>query len=356
MIEYRQAPRNRLRNAMNVLYVTSDRPGAGKTVTAMALALALRRRGLTTAYFKPFCADPHDDADVAFAKEMSAGSDGGRVLEPVPLRVSAIGNATPAAVVERAQAALDPAKDCDVLVVEGASLTVGEHDLSDISHHLTRGLNAKVVVALGYQAGPSADGLRRISKTFGEDLLGVFVNRAIRHRLHEARQILTTPEAVEAKILGVVPEDRLMLSVSLNEVAKALEGRWVWGEEQGDNLVERYLIGANLMDSGDTYFNRVDNKAVIVRGDRPDLQLSALTGPVVGLINTGGHQPVEYLLHEVEQLDVPLMVTPHRTAAAVKALSDVLEEAHPYHPQKVSRFLDLLVQHCNVDAVLEKAL
>ena len=74
------------------------------------------------------------------------------------------------------------------------------------------------------------------------------------------------------------------------------------GEEQGDNLVERYLIGANLMDSGDTYFNRVDNKAVIVRGDRPDLQLSALTGPVVGLINTGGHQPVEYLLHEVEQL------------------------------------------------------
>ena len=193
------------------------------------------------------------------------------VLEPVPLRVSAIGNATPAAVVERAQAALDPAKDCDVLVVEGASLTVGDHDLADISHHLTRGLNAKVVVALGYQAGPSADGLRRITETFGDDLLGVFVNRAIRHRLHEARQMLTTPEAVEAKVLGVVPEDRLMLSVSLNEVAKALEGTWVWGEEQGDSLVERYLIGANLMDSGDTYFNRVDNKAVIVRGDRPDL-------------------------------------------------------------------------------------
>ena len=356
MIEYRQAPRNRLRNAMNVLYVTSNRPGAGKTVTAMALALALRRRGLTTAYFKPFCTDPHDDADVAFAKEMSAGSDGGMALEPVPLRVSAIGNATPAAVVERAQAALDPAKDCDVLVVEGASLTVGEHDLADISHHLTRGLNAKVVVALGYQAGPLADGLRRITETFGEDLLGVFVNRAIRHRLHEARQILTTPEAVEAKILGVVPEDRLMLSVSLNEVAKALEGTWVWGEEQGDSLVERYLIGANLMDSGDTYFNRVDNKAVIVRGDRPDIQLSALTGPVVGLINTGGHPPIEYLIHEVEQLDVPLMVTPHRTAAAVKALSGVLEEAHPYHPQKVSRFLDLLAQHCNIDAVLEKAL
>ncbi len=327
---------------MKVLYVASDRPGAGKTVTAMALVLALRNKGMKAGYFKPFCVDPHSDADVDFAAEM-----GVKALGPVDLRVAALAHPTPAVVVEQVEAGVATAQDCDVLVVEGASLAVEDQDLKDISYHVARGLNAKTLAVLDYESGGYEDELERMGEAFGEDLLGVFVNRAIRHRAHEVEGMLGS------QALGVVPEDRLMLSVSLNQVAAALEGSWVWGEEQGDSLVEQYLIGGNFMDSGDHYFNRMDNKAVIVRGDRPDIQLSALTGPVVGMINTGGHQPVEYLLHEVEQLDVPLMVTPHRTAEAVAALGGALEEANPYHPQKVSRFLELLREHCDIDAVLE---
>lgn len=349
MIEYRQVSRGIRRNSMKVIYVASDRPGAGKTVTALALVLALRNKGMKAGYFKPFCVDPHSDADVDFAEQMLKGRDGFRVPEPVGLRVGALAHPTPAVVVEQVEARVEEAEECDVLVVEGASLTVGDEDLADISHHVARGLNAKALAVLDYEAGEYADTLSRMGEAFGEDLLGVFVNRAIRHRAHEVE------ETLGSQVLGVVPEDRLMLSVSLNDVAAALEGSWVWGEEQGESLVERYLIGGNFMDSGDNYFNRVDNKAVIVRGDRPDIQLSALTGPVVGMINTGGHQPVEYLLHEVEQLDVPLMVTPHRTAEAVAALGGALGEANPYHPQKVSRFLELLRAHCGIDGVLERA-
>lgn len=334
---------------MNTIYVSSDKPGAGKTATALALVSVLRQKGMKAGYFKPFCVNPHSDADVDFAKSMSGDSQVG-ALDPVPLRVTEINHPTPAVVVEQAQAAVAAAKDLDALVVEGPSLSVGDEDLSDISHHLSCGLNAKVVAVLDYKTGPYTDEMSRITETFRDDLLGVFVNRVIRHRLREVGQMLG------AKALGVVPEDRLMLSVSLNQVAEALNGSWIWGEEQGESLVERYLIGGNFMDSGDNYFNRMDNKAVIVRGDRPDIQLSALTGPVTGMINTGGHKPVEYLLHEVEQLDVPLMVTPHRTAAAVEALGGALNDANPYHPRKVARFLQLLRTHCNIDAVLDEAL
>ena len=162
---------------MKVLYVASDRPGAGKTVTAMALVLALRNMGMQAGYFKPFCVDPHSDADVDFAKAM-----GGKVIEPVALRVSEISHPTPAVVVEQALAAMAETEDCDVLVVEGASLSVGDHDLSDISHHVARGLNAKTLGVLDYEAGGYAKELERMGEAFGEDLLGVFVNRAIRHR------------------------------------------------------------------------------------------------------------------------------------------------------------------------------
>lgn len=330
---------------MNAIYVTSDKAGAGKTVTALALVLAVQERGLKAGYFKPLCVDPHQDADVNFAIALSV-REGFSVVKPVDLRVCAMGGVSPAVVVEQAQAAIDAGEKCDVLVVDGASLTFGEEDLSEISHHVAKGLDAKALVALGYRAGEYGEELDRIEETFGDDLLGVFVNRAIRHRIQEVRR------GLGGRVLGVVPEDRLMLSVSLNQVAEALEGRWIWGKEQGGSLVEKYLIGGNFMDSGDHYFNRMDNKAVIVRGDRPDIQLSALTGTVVGMINTGGHEPVEYLLHEVEQLDVPLMVTPHRTAEAVEALGGALERAHPYHRGKVARFLELLRVHCGIDGVL----
>ena len=334
---------------MNAIYVTSDKAGVGKTVTAMALVLAAQKRGLKAGYFKPFCVDPHQDADVDFAIALSV-REGFSVFDPVDLRVSAVGGATPAVVVEQAQAAAAAGEECEVLVVDGASLTVGEEDLSEISYHVAKGLGAKALVALGYRAGGYKDALDRIDETFGDDLLGVFVNRVIRHRAREVHQ------GMKGRVMGVVPEDRRMLSVSLNQVAEALEGRWIWGKEQGENLVEKYLIGGNFMDSGDHYFNRMDNKAVIVRGDRPDIQLSALTGTVVGMINTGGHEPVEYLLHEVEQLDVPLMVTPHRTAEAVEALGGALEGAHPYHREKVARFLELLRVHCGIDEVLREVI
>ena len=347
VIEYGLLILKRIRIEMNLIYVTSDTPGAGKTVTAMALALNLQQRGLKVAYFKPLGADPDSDSDVNFAKAMGVG-----VVEPLSLGAGAVGEATPGAVVEQARDALAEAGEWDAIVVEGISLSTGDDNSTEISQGLARGLEAKVVAILDYRAGSYNDDLSRISEAFGESLVGVFVNRAIRHRTHEVREMLKAGGGVDVKVLGVIPEDRLMVSVSLNQVAEALEGSWVWGEEQGANLVERYLIGGNLMDSGDSYFNQVDSKAVIVRGDRPDIQLSALTGPVVGMINTGGHKPVEYLLHEVEQLDVPLMVTPHRTAEAVEALAGALEGAHPYHREKVSRFLELLRTHCGIDEML----
>lgn len=336
---------------MKVLYVASDRPGAGKTVTAMALVAALRQRGVKVGYFKPFCTDPHCDADVDFATGVAEGRSGFRVLKPVDLRLEALAHPTPAVVVERVEARMAEAAGRDVLVVEGASLSVGDEDLSDISYHVVQGLNARVLGIVGYEPGTYVEGFNRMLETFGESLAGVFVNRATRHRAHEVAKSI-----VDGKSLGVTPEDRLMVAASLNQIAEALEGRWVWGEEQGERLVEQYLIGGNLMDSGDSYFNRMDKKAVIVRGDRPDIQLSALTGPVVGLINTGGHEPVEYLLHEVEQLDVPLMVTPYRTAEAVEALGGALKAADPYHPEKIARFLQMLRDYCDIDAVLEGVL
>ena len=337
---------------MKLLYITSDRLGVGKTVTAMALLSAMLEKGRRVGYFKPVCRDPRSDEDVAFAREVAAQGDGGSVLNPLALRLEALAKATPAAVLEQTQAAV-AAANCDTLIIEGPSLSVGDADLSAFSFHLARGLGAKALLVVGCTPGLGAEELCGIAGTFEDELLGTVLNLATRHRVHEMEQMLYRQDATTAKPLGIVPEDRLMLSISLSQIAEHLEGRWVWGQDKGNNLVERFLIGGNLMDSGDTYFNRGQAKAVIVRGDRPDIQLAALNSPVEGLILTGGHQPVEYLYHEVEQLDVPLIVAPGKTAATVEALGSALDRTNPYHPRKVTRFRELLSSHCDLKEVME---
>ena len=51
-----------------------------------------------------------------------------------------------------------------------------------------------------------------------------------------------------------------------------------------------------------------ENKAVIVRGDRPDLQMAALNTSTACIVLTKGVEPIEYVRYEAEQEEVSLIV------------------------------------------------
>ena len=77
-------------------------------------------------------------------------------------------------------------------------------------------------------------------------------------------------------VLGEIPEDRALLTITIGEVAAAIQGEILNNAEKSPELVENIMLGAMSVDSGLEYFGRKGNKAVIVKNDRPDLQLAAL--------------------------------------------------------------------------------
>ena len=81
------------------------------------------------------------------------------------------------------------------------------------------------------------------------------------------------------KVIAAIPEDRRLLGMSVEQLAQHLGGKFLNWEEKKDNFVEHFLIGGMVLDWGVLYFQRFDNKAVIVRGDRPDIQMAALRTP-----------------------------------------------------------------------------
>ena len=103
------------------------------------------------------------------------------------------------------------------------------------------------------------------------------------------------------------------------------------------------------MDNGVAYFGLRDNKAVIVRGDRPDIQMAALQTPTTCMLLTGGIEPIEYVLNEAELEQVPAMLVESGTLDTMSSLSDATRDAPRFdHPAKAERFAELVAGHVDL--------
>ena len=92
------------------------------------------------------------------------------------------------------------------------------------------------------------------------------------------------------KAVGRTPESRAALAITVGELAEAIGGKIISHPEKSSELVENYMLGAMVVDSGLDYFNRKKNKAAIIRQERLDMQLAALETSTTCLVLSGGDQ------------------------------------------------------------------
>ena len=332
---------------VKVLYITSDRPGAGKTALAASVATFLGRLNKNVGYLKPFSENAAEDADTAFMYGQVLGSPDSEMVPVYPLETKFD------EVKERLTEAIKSLSgQKDVVLVEGPSLMASESDVGLSSLELAELFDAMVLVVVHNTPALDTGRIQELASSFGQNLVGVIVNSVTRHKVRQLEnELIPQVEADGIRVLGGVPEDRLLLTPTVGQLTQHLNAQWMRGEERAEELVEHFLIGGNVMDSGVDYFERVASKAVIVRGDRPDIQLAALATPTVCLVLTGGHQPIEYVSYEAEQQDVPVIVVQGETMSTTEALGALLDWATVHHPKKVERFLELLQHHTDMDAL-----
>ena len=147
------------------------------------------------------------------------------------------------------------------------------------------------------------------------------------------------------KVLGAIPEHRIMGSVTLRQIADHLDGSWLEDPGDLDISISHFLIGGNIMDSGPNYFGRYSDQAVIVRAERPDIQMASLGGDTKCLILTGGGQPSEYIRVEAVKHQVPLFISSVDTESTVEALNELFSGSYPLDVQKLDSFKHLVGQY-----------
>ena len=313
---------------MSVLLIASDSPGAGKTATTLALTNLATRAGKKAAAVKPIASAP-DDNDIEIYTKLGHTGPVDAGDSEVPSALSGV------------------ALDADVTFVEMPNSV----DPSGVSA-AAESLGASVLLVASYRRDLRGEDLSEWSNALGDRLAGVLVNGLTRYLGTEARANLL-PSLEESRIpcVGLIPEDRLMLSITIEELRSALDGRYVVDEGDTDAPVEWFQVGGLSLDPGEIRFGLYDNNAVIVRGDRPDIQMSALNGSASCLVLTGGVDPIEYIAYEAREEEIPVMVIEPDTLTTMSALNEVTASPRMDSATKVERFAALLEAHANLDRI-----
>src|SRR5918992_5055262 len=229
---------------MGIIQVVSDRLGAGKTCLISALLTRLAESGKRVGYYKPFSASPENDPDVSFISQRLLTGENIPQPRPAPQQTG-----QPGQEIQNAVASLAAATN--TILVEGPDLIGADGQTSSLASQVASLLDARILLMFQYTKGLDAAAVTSASEPFGNRLAGVIINFTAKYRHREMGHGLV--EELRSKglpALGAIPEDRAMLAVTVQQIAEHLGGRWVQEPVNADACVDRFLIGANIMDSG----------------------------------------------------------------------------------------------------------
>ena len=322
---------------MGIVYLAGQTSGSGVTAVAAGLAASWRSAGKRVSLVKPLSTT--GDFDPAFFAELGGSSDTATIDGDT---ATVDGDSAPELIDQAVRLVQALHDSSDFVVVEGLPLDNGS------SPTLAEGLDARVVGVIPYArslGGETADAWR---SAFGSRLAGFIVNKRTLYAEHDvAARLLSELTGDGVSAFGALPEDRLLLAPTVQQVVDCLGGVYFTAPDAAGALIEHFLIGGLITEWGGNYFGRLPNQAVIVRGGRIDIQMSALNFPLSALILTGCDTPSQYVYQRADDLDAPLIAVSQNTRETAAALESLSAAVTVHHPDKAQRAAELL--DANVD-------
>jgi BioD-like phosphotransacetylase family protein len=331
------------------LYITSSQAGAGKTLVCAGLGRHLKGDGKKVGFFKPMVAaikspaGKAGDSDTEFIKRVLA------LKEPLDSLCPAIGGEGKlGSQIKPAYARVSKGKD--VVIVEGIWRQRPGARPIEASYEVAAALKAKVVVVEGYS--PELFKAKFLDKyrDFGEYLLGVVLNKVPESQLEAVSEQLSA-QGGGVDVLGVLPEDRALLGFTVGELAGLIEGEILNGAEKSAELVESFMLGALTLDHGPDYFSRKEDKAVVVRADRPDMQLAALETSTKCLVLSGDGAPIDAVRRSAKDKGIPIITTKADIASVVNSVEQALGKSKFNQAKKLPRLAEIMKQHFDFKAL-----
>jgi BioD-like phosphotransacetylase family protein len=346
-----------------VLYLTSMKP-AGKTALGVAMGKDLIKQGKKVGYFIPVVLQheggDNPNKDISFIKETLELKEDNDKISPMRFMPMQLWNNLSTDTSEFDHQLKTAFKvvssNKDVVIVEGLSGLVNDATATLACYRISEQLNARVIVMLRYSDDLNPEVLIRVQEELKEKLIGVIINYVPESKMDYIRDnMFSVFEAAGLKILGMIPESRTLMGVTVAEISNGLKGDVLTASDKLSELVENVMLGAMTPDSGISYFSRKPNKAVIVNSERADMQLAALETSTSCLILTGDTPPLEQVIHHGEIRHIPIISVKKDPLAIISEMENIFADNVFNNPQKLKHFQQITGKNIDYKALYAAA-
>ena len=297
---------------MGELYIIAGEEAAGKTAICAGLAINLLNDGKKVGYLKLSAAQNDDDTSL---------------MRKIP--------------------GLDILAD-ESAPLKGRNIVLAEARLGKKTYEAAKEMKAKVIAVEAYTGQPAKS--ISLFKGFGERLMGVVINKVPQGLLKRFKEEAVEKYGAEGiKVLGIIPENRVLLAITVGELAECISGKILNHKEKSGELVENYMLGAMVVGSGLDYFGRKKNKAAVIREERLDMQLAALETSTSCLVLSGGNQPPTYgVLLKAESKGVPVITTAIDINDIVTNIENALIKTSLNYEKKLEKLAETVKQNLDM--------
>ncbi|MFP5238634.1 MAG: phosphotransacetylase family protein [Acidobacteriota bacterium] len=318
------------------IYVGSTSGYSGKNMVIMGLGLKFQKEGFNVGYYKPVGAMPKEvagklgDDDANFVQGVLGLEEDPSEVTPVVVtqdfKVKAFSGQCPdlMEVIVKGYEKLSAGKDVTLVAGSGSMYSGTYCNVDGVS--VVKRLNIPAIVIDRFQKELNYDYLVVLKETLGDNLLGVILNDITPNFLDEVESLIVPfLNRKGVRVLGIIPKDPLMGAIKVADLAERLGGKVISAQHKAERIVESFLIGTMQVENFLTHFRKNKNAAVIVGGDRSDVQLVALEGDSPCLVLTGNLYPNDIILTRSEVLEIPIIVVRDDTFSVAKKMETILQ-------------------------------
>ncbi|MGV8083563.1 MAG: DRTGG domain-containing protein [Coriobacteriia bacterium] len=354
---------------MRTILVASTKPYIGKSGIAVALTGMLADRGLDVGYFKPYGTMPViiddvsrlvSDEDALYVNRLLRHPCDPAEVCPVVRTQSLIDQVLSGTVsdcVERVRIAFERcSRGRDVMVIEGPREPTQGASVGLSLFTMIELFEGPVLLLDRPRPTDLPDDAVCLARDLGARLGGLLLNGIDESRMTVVREkVVPFFEARGIPVLGVLPFDPELGSVTVGEIAEALGAVVLTARDHLDDTVEGFMVGAMGQEKALRYFRRLANKAVITGGDRADVQLAALVTSTRCIVLTGGMAPDPFVQARAEELQVPMLMVDFDTLTAVECIETLLGRVHLHDAVKAQRIREMLEREADVTSLFRAA-
>jgi uncharacterized protein len=345
------------------LLVGSIEAYSGKSTAILGIIHRLKKQGIKTAYGKPIgtfadeCLMTMNEQNISFLADNLDLSQKQLHLPLLNLSDETIINRLTE---DNSQNYTQQLKDYVAKIQSPFTLIEGPNTLWEGSFfelsigEMAATIDAPILLITRYSSLSLVANLINAKRFLQERLLGVVINDIPETELSRVKKFaIPYLEKRHISVLGIIPKDRLLNSISVRELSQRLNAKVLCRRDRLNLMVEGLTIGAMNVNSALEYFRQKTNMVVVTGSDRTDLQMAALETSTNCLILTGHVAPQPFILSRAEDLEIPILAVDSDTLTTVEIVDRAFGKVPINEPIKVKQVIQLMEKHFDFERLID---